>query len=140
MVLIQMLCHYCSADDECDSCLGKSHADAALTWMNCSHCENMSLVTLCSQIAFFSESDSAPRTFPFSSSQEPVKKNSGAEDFSARRRASSCRLRSRVPRFHRTGSPPPSSSFSLTSIPLPPRETWSRFVGVTTSCSITAWH
>ncbi len=65
------------ADDghsECVSCLGKSHADAALAGSDCSHCESISLASLCSRIAFFSESDPAPRTLPFSSSQGPVRK------------------------------------------------------------------
>ncbi len=65
------------ADDthaECVSCLGKSHADAALSGAECSHCECFSLSSLHSRIAFFSASDSAPRSFPFSSSQGPVRK------------------------------------------------------------------
>ncbi len=41
---------------------------------DCSHCENISLAFLHSRIAFFSESDSAPRKLPFSSSQGPVRK------------------------------------------------------------------
>ncbi|KAF4105482.1 hypothetical protein G5714_013144 [Onychostoma macrolepis] len=53
---------------ECVSCLGESHAEAVLTETQCSHCENMSLASLCSRIAFFSESDSVPHTVPFSSS------------------------------------------------------------------------
>ncbi len=79
-----MPCRYCGscrsplhADDghsECVSCLGKSHADAALTGADCSHCETISLASLCSRIAFFSESDSAPCALPFSSSQRPVRK------------------------------------------------------------------
>ncbi len=50
------------ADDghsECVSCLGKSHADAALAGSDCSHCESIS---------------PAPRALPFSSSQGPVRK------------------------------------------------------------------
>ncbi len=65
------------ADDghsECVSCLGKSHADAALTGSDCSHCESISLASLRTCIAFFSESDPAPRALPFSSSQGPVRK------------------------------------------------------------------
>ncbi len=64
------------ADDghsECVSCLGKSHADAALAGSDCSHCESISLASLCTCIAFFSESDPAPRALPFSSSQGPVR-------------------------------------------------------------------
>ncbi len=65
------------ADDghsECVSCLRKSHADAALAGSDCSHCESISLASLRLRIAFFSESDPAPRALPFSSSQGPVRK------------------------------------------------------------------
>ncbi len=65
------------ADDghsECVSCLGKSHADAALAGSDCSHCESISIASLRSRIAFFSENDPAPRALPFSSSQGPVRK------------------------------------------------------------------
>ncbi len=65
------------ADDDhsqCVSCLGKSHADAALAGSDCSHCESISLASLRSRIAFFSESDPAHRALPFSSSQGPVRK------------------------------------------------------------------
>ncbi len=61
------------ADDghaECVSCLG-----------NCSHCESFSLSSLRSQIAFFSESDSAPRALPFSSSQGPARKKQRGRGF-----------------------------------------------------------
>ncbi len=81
---ILMLHRYCGscryplhADDghsECVSCLGKSHADAALAGSDCSHCESISLASLRTRIAFFSESDPAPRALPFSSSQGPVRK------------------------------------------------------------------
>ncbi|ROK16088.1 hypothetical protein DPX16_22706 [Anabarilius grahami] len=66
--------HADDGDSECMRCLGKSHAEAALTEITCSHCESMSLASLCSRIAFFSESDSAPRALPFSSSPGPVRK------------------------------------------------------------------
>ncbi len=79
-----MPCRYCGScrsplhvDDghsECVSCLGKSHADAALAGSDCSHCESISLASLRTRIAFFSESDPAPRALPFSSSQGPVRK------------------------------------------------------------------
>ncbi|KAF4115744.1 hypothetical protein G5714_003233 [Onychostoma macrolepis] len=81
--LLQMPRRYCGscrsslhADDghsECVSCLGKPHADAVLAGSDCSHCKNISLASLRSRIAFFSESDSAPRDLPFSSSQGPVR-------------------------------------------------------------------
>ncbi len=38
------------------SCLGKFHADIALNGTDCSHCESFNLASLCSRIAFFSES------------------------------------------------------------------------------------
>ncbi|KAL0183526.1 hypothetical protein M9458_019222, partial [Cirrhinus mrigala] len=66
--------HATDGHGECVSCLGKSHAEAALNKTECPHCEDMSLASLRSRIAFFSERDSAPRALPFSSSQEPVKK------------------------------------------------------------------
>ncbi|KAL0163784.1 hypothetical protein M9458_039537, partial [Cirrhinus mrigala] len=59
---------------ECVSCLGLPHAEAALKETECPHCGDMSLSSLRSRIAFFSERDSAPRALPFPSSQEPVKK------------------------------------------------------------------
>ncbi len=65
------------ADDthaECVSCLGKSHADAALSGTDCSHCESFSLASLRSRIAFFSERDYTSKALPFSSSQGPVRK------------------------------------------------------------------
>ncbi len=63
------------------SCLGKSHADAALSGADCSHCECFSLSSLRSQIAFFSESDSALRALPFSSSQGPARKKQRGRGF-----------------------------------------------------------
>ncbi len=42
--------------------------------VECSHCKCFSLASLCSWIAFFSESNSAPCALPFSSSQGPVRK------------------------------------------------------------------
>ncbi len=66
--------HADDAHTECVSCLGKSHADSALSGTDCFHCESFSLASLCSRIAFFSESDSVPRTLPFFSSQGPVRK------------------------------------------------------------------
>ncbi len=63
--------------------LGKSHADAALSGADCSHCERFSLASLRSRSAFFSESDSAPHTLLFSFSQVSVRKNSGQRIFAA---------------------------------------------------------
>ncbi len=92
--LLQMPCHHCKTcgnhlhtDDthaECVSHLGKSHADAALSGAECSHCNCFSLASLRSRLAFFSEIDSAPSTLPFSSSQGSVrKKNSGQRIWAA---------------------------------------------------------
>ncbi len=72
------------ADDghsQCVSCLGKAHADAALAGSDCSHCESISLASLRTRIAFFSESDPAPRALPFSSSQGPVRKKQRGRGF-----------------------------------------------------------
>ncbi len=81
VIMLRRYCGSCRsplhADDshsECVSCLGKSHADAVLAGSDCSHCESISLASLRSRIAFFSESDPAPRALPFSSSQGPVRK------------------------------------------------------------------
>ncbi len=62
--MFQILCRHCSscrasrhADDsnsEYISCLGKPHAEAALTEMEYSHCMNMSLAFMQAQIALFS--------------------------------------------------------------------------------------
>ncbi len=65
----------------CVSCLGKAHADAALAGSDCSHCESISLASLRTRIAFFSESDPAPRALPFSSSQGPVRKKQRGRGF-----------------------------------------------------------
>ncbi len=75
--LLQMPRRHCTScrialhdDDghsECISCLGKPHADAALSEMDCSHCVNMSLATLRARIAFFLESEPSPRALLFSS-------------------------------------------------------------------------
>ncbi len=48
---------------------------------DCSYCESFCLASLRSRIAFFSESDSAPRTLPFSSSQGPVRKKQQGRGF-----------------------------------------------------------
>ncbi|KAI2664297.1 Platelet glycoprotein V [Labeo rohita] len=66
--------HAADNHGECVSCLGLPHAEAALKETDCPHCGDMSLSSLRSRIAFFSERDSAPRALPFPSSQEPVKK------------------------------------------------------------------
>ncbi len=66
---------------ECVSCLGKSHADTAISRTDCFHCQIFSLASLRSRIAFFSESDSAPRAIPFSSSQGPVRKKQQGRGF-----------------------------------------------------------
>ncbi len=57
----------------CGSCRSPLHADDGHS-SDCSHCESISLASLRSRIAFFSESDPAPRALPFSSSQGPVRK------------------------------------------------------------------
>ncbi len=67
-------------------------------------------------------------------------KNSGAEDLSARLRASSRRLRSRVPRSRHTERFLPSFFPNLTSVPLQARAIWSRSGEVTMSWLMTACH
>ncbi len=73
--------HANDGHSECVSCLGKAHADAALAGSDCSHCESISLASLRTRIAFFSESDPAPRALPFSSSQGPVRKKQRGRGF-----------------------------------------------------------
>ncbi len=59
------------------SCLGKSHADAALRGTDCSHCESINLASLRSRKAFFSDRDSTPRA----PSQGPVRKKKRGRGF-----------------------------------------------------------
>ncbi|KAL0148790.1 hypothetical protein M9458_055968 [Cirrhinus mrigala] len=66
--------HAADGHGEWISCLGKSYAEAALNETECPHCEDMSLASLRSRIALFSERDSGPCALPFPSSQEPAKK------------------------------------------------------------------
>ncbi len=54
--------------------LGEINAD-------CCHCESFSLASLRSRIAFFSESDSAPRALPSFSSQGPARKRQRGRGF-----------------------------------------------------------
>ncbi len=75
------------ADDThavCVSCLGKSHADSALSRAECLHCECFSLASLRSRIAFFLESDSVPHALTFSSSQGTVRKKQRGRGWKAR--------------------------------------------------------
>ncbi len=132
------------ADDghsECVSCLGKSHADAALAGSDCSHCESISLASLRSRIAFFSESDPAPRALPFSSSQGPVRKKQRGRG--SQRPVESELTPAQIPRVslspHRVVSPVLFFS-NLTSIPLQARAIWSRSGEVTMSWPMTACH
>ncbi len=57
----------------CVSCLGKSHADAALAGSDCSHCESISLASAHAHRFLFRER-SRPSRLLFSSSQGPVRK------------------------------------------------------------------
>ncbi len=132
------------ADDghsECVSCLRKSHADAALAGSDCSHCESISLASLRSRIAFFSESDPAPRALPFSSSQGPVRKKQRGRG--SQRPVESELTPAQIPRVslspHREVSPVLFFS-NLTSIPLQARAIWSRSGEVTMSWPMTACH
>lgn len=79
-----MPCCYCGSGSsplhgndghtECISCLGKSHAVAALTGTECSHCENFSLASLFITDQFLFRERLHPHALPFSSSQGPVRK------------------------------------------------------------------
>ncbi|XDV41138.1 hypothetical protein PO909_010054 [Leuciscus waleckii] len=66
--------HLTDEHHECVSCLDRNHAETAITQGSCSHCENKALSSLRSRLAFFLESDPAPSTLPFPTSQEPRRK------------------------------------------------------------------
>ncbi len=83
--LLQMprcFCHSCEAPlhatdkhGECVSCLGTAHDEIALTGTECHHCGDMCLSSLHSRLAFFSESNHAPRdALLIFSSQGPSRK------------------------------------------------------------------
>ncbi|XP_067222123.1 scavenger receptor cysteine-rich type 1 protein M130-like [Chanodichthys erythropterus] len=89
---------------ECVACLDKSHADGVLAGASCPHCESMSLGSLRSRVAFFTEADLAARALPSPSSREPARKRQRGR---ATQRPELCKL---------TSSQPPRAS------PSPPRE------------------
>ncbi|XP_048036007.1 sialoadhesin-like [Megalobrama amblycephala] len=60
--------------DECIGCLGKPHAEAALTDASCPHCECMSLASLRSRVAFFAGGSPAARALLSPSRREPARK------------------------------------------------------------------
>ncbi len=105
------------ADDshaECVLCLGKSHADTALSGTDCSH---FSLATLRSRIAFQKVTPPLAPSRPLPP-RDLRGRNGRAEDSSGRRRANSCRLSTRVPCRHRRERIRRSSSLNLISVPL----------------------
>ncbi len=57
------------------SCLGAAHAETTLAGTECHYCGDMSLSSLRSRLAFFSDSNSAPRVFLLFSSQGPSQVN-----------------------------------------------------------------
>ncbi len=74
-------CHSCrdtlhTADKlgECVSCLGAAKTETALTGTEFHHCGDMSLSSLHSWLAFFSERNPTPCTLPLLSSQGHVRK------------------------------------------------------------------
>ncbi|ROL55046.1 hypothetical protein DPX16_20307 [Anabarilius grahami] len=66
--------HDSDGHSECLACLGKTHAEDALAGASCPHCECMSLGSLRSRVAFFTEGDLAARALPSPSSREPARK------------------------------------------------------------------
>ncbi len=69
--LFQMPHRFCAdKHGECVSCLGAAHAETALTEMECHYCGDMCLSSLRSRLAFFSESNHAPRALSLFSSQQ----------------------------------------------------------------------
>ncbi len=143
---------YCSscrsplhADDghsECVSCLGKSHADAALAGSDCSHCKSISFASLRTCIAFFSESDPAPCALPFSSSQGPVRKKQRGRGSQrpVENELTPAQIHTVSTCFRHTERCLPSFFPNLTSVPLQAWAIWSRSGEVTMSWPMTAYH
>ncbi len=123
---------------ECVPRLGKSHADAALSGAECSHYECFSLAFLHSRLAFFSESDSAPRALQFSSSQDLWENNSGQRIWAASdKRAHVGSMPACLAITAEGESIRPSSSLNMISVP-PLWATWFRSVQVTARRSLSA--
>ncbi len=86
VILFQMTHRECSSckdtlldsdgHSESVACLGSAHAEATLTVSSCSHCENMSLACLHSQIALFHECSPPCPALPFSFSPKREKQQS----------------------------------------------------------------
>ncbi len=108
----------------CHPCWNSTHR----TGTECHHCSDMSLSSLRSRLAFFSES------------RDLRGKSSRAEELSARRRVSSHRLCPRVPLSLPTKSSHPFSSPTQTSITLRLRAIWSHSVEAMMARWMTACH
>ncbi len=65
--------HFFDVVEPCP-CLGAAHAETTLIGTECHHCGDVGLSSLCSRLAFFSESNPAPRALPVFSYQGPVRK------------------------------------------------------------------
>lgn len=69
------LLHETNGHSECVTCLGSSHAEAALSAGGCSRCESMPFSMLRSRLALFNEySEAALPALPFPALLEPQKK------------------------------------------------------------------
>ncbi len=101
--------------------------------MECHHCGDMSLSSLRSRLAFFSDSNPDPP-------RDLRGKSSGAEDLSARRWVSLRRQYPCVPHSLPTVRFPPFSSPARTSIPLWLRAIWSHSEEAITARWMTACH
>ncbi|ROI16371.1 Cyclin-dependent kinase 10 [Anabarilius grahami] len=91
---------------ECVGCLGKPHAEGALSGASCPHCERMSLGSLRLRAAFFNDSDPTDHALPSASCQPARKRQRGREV----QRPESCKLTSaQCPRAppSPTGEQPP---------------------------------
>ncbi len=126
------------ADDghsECVSCLGKLHAEAALTEMEFSHCVNMSIASLCARIAFFSESNSVPSRPPvFFLPGTCEEKTAGQRDFALCCERAHAGSDPRVPRSCHAEMTLPSSLNTRTSITRLMQATWFNLVPSRMSC------
>ncbi len=130
------------ADDhsECVSCLGKSHADAALAGSDCSHCESISLASALADRFLFREwpRPSRPPVFflPGTCEEKTAGQRISAPGWERAHAGSdpACHALATQRGFSRPFFP------NLTSIPLQARAIWSRSGEVTMSWPMTACH
>ncbi len=130
--------HFFDVVEPCP-CSGAAHAETALIGTECHHCGDVSLSSLRLRLAFFSESNPAPRTLPLFSYQGPARKKqwgrgSQRSEMSELTPAVSARTSLSPLSFH------PFSSPARTSIPLRLQTIWSHSVETMTARWTTAYH